>query len=283
LHFGQFGATFQDYRIDQMKFLRRLATSLATSSLAIALVLNAAPVEAQTAPAQQRPPQQRPQQQRPQQQAPGPKGPQGPQQVPPQNAGPVIVQVKAEPSQPEWTKVCGKDPSNKTELCYTTRDFVSDNGQRILAVALYDLPAQPSQKMLRVLMPLGMLVQPGFRFGVDKGQPAPGQYALCSPGGCFAEAKVKTDFITALKKGTTLNLSARNQGGREVTFAVPAAGFGKAFDGPPVDPQVLEERQKKAQEELQKRSDELRQRMMNNPAGPAQNPAANATPPAPKP
>ena len=45
-----------------------------------------------------------------------------------QNSGPMLVQVKAEPSQAEWTKVCGKDPNTGTEICYTTRDFVSDQG-----------------------------------------------------------------------------------------------------------------------------------------------------------
>jgi hypothetical protein len=52
--------------------------------------------------------------------------------------------------------------------------------------------------------------------------------------------------------------------GREITFAVPAAGFGKAFDGPPIDPKVLEEQQKKLQEELQKKSEEMRQRMLQS-------------------
>ena len=145
----------------------------------------------------------------------------------------MIVQVKPEPSQPEWTKVCGKDQGANAEICYTTRDFVSDQGQPVLAVALYDVKGGPqAQKIVRFLMPLGLLLQPGIRFTVDQGQPTPGRYAVCFPNGCFAEAPVKDDFIAALKKGANLNVSVQNQGGREVTFAVPAAGFAKAFDGP---------------------------------------------------
>ncbi len=63
---------------------------------------------------------------------------------------------------------------------------------------------------------------------------------------------MKDDFIAALKKGNNLNVSVQNQAGREVTFAVPVAGFAKAFDGPAIDPKVLEEQQKKLQEELEK-------------------------------
>src|SRR5215218_6617741 len=134
-------------------------------------------------------------------------------------------------------------------------------------------------------MPLGLLLKPGIRFAVDQGQPTPGGYAICFPNGCFAEAAIKDDTINALKKGTNLNISVQNQAGREVTFAVPLAGFSKAFDGAPIDPKVLEEQQKKLQEELQKKSDELRQKMLSSGAGAPGAPAAPgaAAPAAPKP
>nr|WP_114771823.1 invasion associated locus B family protein [Microvirga subterranea] len=247
-------------------------------------LLLAAPALAQTAPAQ-RPaaPAQAPAQR--------PAAPaQGQPAQPQQNAGPTVVQVKAEPSQPEWTKVCGKDQNTNSEICYTTRDFVSDQGQPVLAMALYDVKGPQSQKIVRFVMPLGLLLQPGLRFTVDQGQPTPGRYVMCLPNGCFAEAQVKDDFIAALKKGANLNVSVQNQLGREITFAVPAAGFAKAFDGPPIDPKVLEEQQKKLQEELQKRSEELRKQLGSNNGGaapaagaPAAPAAGGAAPAAPKP
>jgi len=245
-----------------MSFATRFASLRGTRSLATALaLLVSAPVLAQTAPAQ-RPAAQpaRPAAPAPQQPAPGA----APAQ---QGAGPTVVQVKAEPSQPEWTKVCGKDQNTNTEICYTTRDFVSDQGQPVLALAVYDVKGQQPQKVVRFVMPLGLLLQPGLRFAVDQGQATPGRYVMCLPNGCFAEAQVKDDFIAAVKKGANLNVSVQNQMGREITFAVPAAGFGKAFDGPPIDPKVLEEQQKKLQEELQKKSEEMRQKMLNSGAG----------------
>jgi invasion protein IalB len=202
-----------------------------------------------------------------------------------QSTGPTVVQVKAEPSQPEWTKVCGKDQNTNTEICYTTRDFVSDQGQPVLALAVYDVKGPQPQKVVRFVMPLGLLLQPGLRFAVDQGQPIAGRYVMCLPNGCFAEAQVKDDFIASVKKGANLNVSVQNQVGREITFAVPAAGFGKAFDGPPIDPKVLEEQQKKLQEELQKKSEEMRQKMLQSQGGTAAPgaPGAPAAPQAPKP
>ena len=257
-----------------MSFATRLARLGGTRGLAMALALGvSAPVLAQTAPAP-----------KPAAPAAQPK-PGAPAQAPaaqaPQGNGPMVVQVKAEPSQPEWTKVCGKDQGANAEICYTTRDFVSDQGQPVLAVALYDVKGQQAQKIVRFLMPLGLLLQPGIRFAVDQGQPTDGKYAVCFPNGCFAEAQVKDDFIAALKKGTNLNVSVQNQAGRMVTFAVPAAGFGKAFDGPPIDPKVLEEQQKKLQEELERRSEEMRKKLSEGAAAPSAAPAAPAAAPKP--
>jgi invasion protein IalB len=197
------------------------------------------------------------------------------QQAQPPNSGPVIVQLKPEPAQPDWAKVCEKNEGTKTEVCYTTRDFVTDKGQRIFAAAVYDAKGKKAQKTVRLLTPLGLLVPPGVRLTVDKGQPVSGRFTSCLPHGCFAEASVKDSFVAALKKGTTLNVSTRNQAGTVVTFAVPTDGFGKAFDGPPLDRQVLAEQQKKMQEELQKRAEELRSRLLSNARNGTQSSAAS--------
>lgn len=191
--------------------------------------------------------------------APAPAAPAAPAQ-PQAGTGPTVVQVKPEPSQTTWTKVCGKDQAANKEICYTTRDFVSDQGQPVLAVAVYDVKGDPN-KIVRFLMPLGLLLSPGIRFGVDTAQPTPGRYAICFPNGCFAEATVKDDFINAMKKGATLSVSVQNQGAREVSFAIPLADFGKGFDGAAIDPKVLEDQQKALQDELAKRQEELRQRL----------------------
>ncbi|MBJ6127577.1 invasion associated locus B family protein [Microvirga splendida] len=223
-------------------------------------------------------------------QAPKPKQPAQKEQPAPKNqqaqppaAAPVVVGLKPSPAQPEWTKVCATDQQAKAEICYTTRDFVTDKGQRVLAVALYDVKAKNAPKTLRVLMPLGLLVPPGIRISAEKSQPVAGRYSACFPHGCFAEAAVKDDLVATLKKGAVLTVSARNQAGKEVAFTVPMDGFGKAFDGPPVDPQVLAEQQKKIQEELQKQAEEARNRRTSPFANPGQAPEANAAAPAAKP
>jgi invasion protein IalB len=246
----------------------RRAGALASQSLAVlasaSLVLSSLPALAQQpAPAQPRPAQPRPAQPA----APAPAAPAAQQQAP---SGPTIVQVKPEPSQTEWTKVCGKDPGNQREICYTTRDFVSDQGQPVMAVAVYDVKGDPN-RIVRFLLPIGLLLQPGMRFGVDQAQPIVGRFQICFPNGCFAETTVNEAQLNAFKRGTTVNVSVQNQAAREVTFQVPLAGFAKGFDGPPVDPAELEKQQRELQDQIQKREEELRRRLQGGdpPAAPS--------------
>lgn len=175
-------------------------------------------------------------------------------------------------TQNEWTKVCGKDQTAGKEVCYTTRDFSAAAGQPpVLALAVYDIKGDDT-KIIRMLMPIGLMLRPGFRFSVDKGPTQDGAFEICFPNGCFAEAKVKTATTDSMKKATALNVSVRNQKNEQVDFSVPLAGFGKAFDGPAIDPKVLQEQQQKLQAELQKRAEDERKRLeaqqqQSNPTG----------------
>ena len=173
-----------------------------------------------------------------------------------QPSGPMRVELS--PSQTEWTKVCGHDATANKDVCYTTRDFGTQADQPpVLALAVYDVKGD-DQKIVRFLMPVGLMLAPGFRFSVDKGATQDGRFEICFPNGCFAETKVKGPTIDAMKKGQVVNVAVKNQVNNEVTFAVPIAGFGKAFDGAAIDPKVLEEQQKRLQDEMQKKAEDMR-------------------------
>ena len=174
--------------------------------------------------------------------------------------------------QPEWTKVCGTDPATKKEICYTTRDFGAaakegDAPQPLLALAVYD-PKADDTKIIRLLLPPGLMLKPGFRFSIDKGPVETGAFEICFPNGCFAEAKVKKAVVDGMKKAEKMMVVVKNQANAEVTFYLPMTDFGKAFDGPAVDPKVLEEQQKKLQEELQKKAEEERKKLEAKGAAP---------------
>lgn len=180
------------------------------------------------------------------------------QQQAAQPQGPIKADLV--PVQADWTKVCGADPQTKKEICYTTRDFGAQADQPLLALAVYD-PKGDDLKIIRLLLPPGLMLKPGFRFAVDKGAMETGAFEICFPNGCFAESKVKKVLVDGMKKAEKMTVIVKNQANNEVTFSLPLTGFGKAFDGPAVDPKVLEEQQKRLQEELQKKAEEERKKL----------------------
>ena len=178
--------------------------------------------------------------------APAPAAPAGTPQGP--------IRVDLTPTQTNWTKVCGHDQAANKDICYTTRDFSAQaNKPPVLAVAIYEIKGDDT-RIVRLLMPVGLMLRPGFRFSVDDGAAMAGAFEICFPNGCFAESRVKASTVDQMKNGTLLNISVRNQVNNEVSFEVPLTGFAKAYDGPAVDPKVLAAQQKKLQEELQKRA-----------------------------
>ncbi len=73
------------------------------------------------------------------------------------------------PTQNDWTKVCGRDQAANKDICYTTRDFSAKAGEPpVLALAVYDIKGDET-RIIRLLVPVGLMLRPGFRFTIDKG------------------------------------------------------------------------------------------------------------------
>jgi invasion protein IalB len=193
--------------------------------------------------------------------APAPAPPAAPAAPAPSSApqGPVKLDLQA--SQAAWTKICGKDQGNGKEVCYTTRDFGQGPEQPpTLALAVYQMSGD-ERRIARFLLPVALMLQPGFRLIIDKGEPIQGRFAICFPNGCFAEADLNAASIAALKKAQTVSVQVRNQVNTEVTFNVPMKDFGTAFDGPAVDPKVLEQQQQELQKQLEEKAKQQREQL----------------------
>jgi invasion protein IalB len=190
--------------------------------------------------------------------------------APAQPQGPLSAELV--PVEPEWTKVCATDPQSHKDVCYTVRDFGTKADSPVMAFQVFDEKGS-DQKLLRLLLPLGVQLKPGFRFAVDKSPLDGGNFEVCFSAGCFAETKIKASVVDDMKKGDKFSVVIKNQGNNEVTFHVPLSGFGKAYDGPPIDPKVLEEQQRKLQAELQKKAEEQRGRQQSQPTPASPQPA----------
>ena len=176
-----------------------------------------------------------------------------------------------------WTKFClkGQDATAK-QVCFTGKDARIESGMPVVAAVLIEPESEP-KKILRVTLPLGMQLVHGTRVIIDQNQPMTAPYVICFTNGCMADYESSPDMIAKMKSGQGLVVQAINSTGQPISLVLPLTDFAKAYDGPPTDPKVFEEQQKKLQEELQRRADEARKKLESQQGQP------QAQAPAPKP
>jgi invasion protein IalB len=172
-----------------------------------------------------------------------------------------------------WTKFCLKgQEAEAKQVCFTGKDARIESGMPVVAAVLIEPEGEP-KKILRVTLPLGMQLIHGTRVIVDQNQPMTAPYVICFTNGCMADYEATADMITKMKSGQGLVVQAINSTGQPISLVLPLQDFAKAYDGPPTDPKVFEEQQKKLQEELQRRADEARKKLESQQGQPQSNAA----------
>jgi invasion protein IalB len=254
-----------------------VALAVAFGSLAIAQQPENAP--AAEAPAAKAKPARKPKPSKsaPEAQQPAPPaGAQPAQAAPPGQQAQQSVQLIFSP----WTKFClkgqpGQPPDpNAKQVCFTGKDARVESGQPVAAAVIIE-PEGQERKILRITLPLGMQLVHGTRVILDQNQPMTAPYVICITNGCMADYEANADFVGKLKKGQGLVLQAINATGQPISVVMPLNDFAKAYDGPPTDPKVFEEQQRKLQEELQRRADEARKKLEGQQGAPS----SSAAPP----
>jgi invasion protein IalB len=244
---------------------RKMFIALASAATLVAATASGALAQAQP-PAgnpQQRPPAPR--------QVTPPRPAQPAQQAPAAQAAPAQQAQGGEAGQPQlifspWVKLCNKDADPKAKrVCVTVKDGRVESGLLVVSVAIIEMDGE-AKKLLRMSLPYGVALQHGTRLIVDQTPPATAPFVTClppvvPPGGCIADYEATADMIGRMKKAQLLTVQAIHMNGQAMSPQLDLKDFAKAYDGPPTDPKVFEEQQKKLQEELQKRAEDARKRL----------------------
>ena len=185
-------------------------------------------------------------------------------------------------------QILRQKPGNGKDACATMRDFSTSADQPpMITVNVFDVAGEERRKLRFLIMPIGMLLKPGFRVIVDKDEPLEAKYDMCFPNACSAEIDIGAKTLETLKKGQTMAIVMRVPGGdlsgHELTFNIPLKDFGPAFDGKPTDPKVLEQQHTALQQQLQKKAEEQRKVLEQQQSGAAPAAPAPAAPAAPAP
>lgn len=164
-----------------------------------------------------------------------------------------------------WIKLCGNAPENK-KVCVTAKEGRMETGLLLVTAAIYEPEGDNPQRLLRVSVPYGVNLQYGTRVIIDDAAPSTAPYVAClppvvPPGGCISDYQISKEVIERMKKGKTLTIQAVHMNNQPMNLTLPLTDLAKAYDGPPTDPKVFQEQQKKLQEELQRKAEEARKKL----------------------
>ncbi len=133
-----------------------------------------------------------------------------------------------------WTKLCQKGKAaNGQQVCFVGESRRIKSGT--VAVVLIE-PSGATKMTLRITLPLGLDLWSGTRIFIDQGNPMNAPYITCENSGCIADFEAGAELIDKLKQGRDLDVQGTNRQGQVVSLVLPLSDFGKAYDGPPADP-----------------------------------------------
>jgi invasion protein IalB len=191
-------------------------------------------------------------------------------------AGPAAAGAAAEDS--AWVKLCLKnEQTGGKQVCLVNHEGLEPNtGMVLVAAAVRSIEGDDKQHLLVRLPTAYSLVMPaGVQIKIDEGEPIQLQYAVCFPTSCQVQMELTKEMFEKMRKGKQMVVAAMNMQQKAMAFPVPLTGFGKTFDGPPVDNAQYEEARRQMMEKFRQRQIEL----ANKAAKAEQKKAGPATPP----
>ncbi len=165
----------------------------------------------------------------------------------------------------QWVKMC--DPKNPN-TCIVTKDYVVEPGPQALATFSIQTTADPKKFAINLTVPPGFMFPPGIPISIDGTKKATAQYVICWPDApksqhvmCIAQAEAADDFVSALKKGGSVELQLTTGDAKTVPIDFALSGFTKVFDGPDMGEAALakqrEETAKYFEQKAQQRGQQL--------------------------
>lgn len=151
-----------------------------------------------------------------------------------------------------WIKVCRSDEKQKKELCKTAFDLRTTGGQFLASVAIVEATGE-ARKIVEMIMPTGLLLQPGLKVQIDQNKAEDAKFGMCAPDGCVAQMVSNDAFVGTMKKGAQLAVTAYGQASNPVTFTFPLASFKSANEGKPLDEAALKKREEAIAAEIQQK------------------------------
>ena len=160
-----------------------------------------------------------------------------------------------------WFKACTKQEA--VDICNVQNIITASNGQLVTGISLNEIKGKVNRKVFQVTVQTGRLIPPGIALQIDTNKPQKLDYVICFPDRCVAEAQLDDKLVASLKKGSNLTLTSVNFQNQPNPVKATLQGFTGAYDGPPLQPADIADRQKKVEEFAKKNQEELKKKLQD--------------------
>jgi invasion protein IalB len=116
-----------------------------------------------------------------------------------------------------WQVSCRTPPGAKEEKCALVQSVTAEDRPNVGLTVVFYKAIGENKKLLRVVVPLGVLLPTGLGLKVDDQDVGNAPFLKCSRRGCVAEVVLQDEVINKLKKGQTAMF---------IIFDTPEAGIG---------------------------------------------------------
>lgn len=128
-----------------------------------------------------------------------------------------------------WTTRCTSEGRRLPFDCsMEQRAYITSTGQFIGSVTIR-IPPDTQAPVMMITTPLGLSLAGGVVFDIDGGTPTTLPLQTCDNNGCYAGSPVSAELLSALSRGTTLNVTFKNLNQQDINLPMSLLGFTAAY------------------------------------------------------
>lgn len=132
-------------------------------------------------------------------------------------AGTALAQGVVRSEHGDWQLSCDTPPGASFEQCAIIQNVTAEDQPNVGLSVIVLKTADQQSRLLRVLVPLGVLLPNGLGLNVDGTDMGRVAFVRCLPNGCIAEVIMDDDLLSVLETGETAIF---------VVFKTPEEGIG---------------------------------------------------------
>lgn len=145
-----------------------------------------------------------------------------------------VVKQAAMPADGQpWKIRCNSDEAktaeNKRGKCEVFQQLMVQESKQRFAEFAIGFPEGQTEARGIMILPLGVLLEPGVEMQIDDQQSFKFKIRYCEPGGCAAFLSLNDQVLDMMRNGKVAKITLQSAQGKSLTFEMSLQGFGDVF------------------------------------------------------